>query len=414
MIDIAADDQDLLDILKRILFHLKVNKWYEPKLAQLIIRIHLDHKFEPDQRQLDRSLCMAAYLGDSASVKLLLDKGANCNLVNKQHYSYTPIVYAILQEHYFSRIKEKSSDIELLITSYEETAKILIERGADVKRKICNGLSNDPSNKTYIFMQTCNENIFNLFEEQIADELKNKPNLSEKLVVNAFKFGNAQFIKKLYGNSLYRDFSSKCKGKHRHWTFMDLAIQYYKGHDFEELYNFLDENNERPSDEHFNLKEFGLQCLDNAMDDLDFESIKKLYQEGVSLNNIYQSDNSTYLINCIKRANSKTKAENIIQIIELLIQAGVNFSHQDIAGKTALDYAIEQNLDPKIIQALICTPVIYAITQLSTSHKIDKLIIEAKNRSGKLSIYKDSQGKSALDYAEELNMDSWIIDALSS
>lgn len=409
------ENQELFQIVKNIRFHLQINKWYDSKLAQLILKVYFKENDNISQKQLDRSLCTAAYIGDIESVRTLLSLGANYNFVNKQHYSYTPLVYTLLQEHHFSKISKKSDDIKQLITNYEDIAKMLIDTGANIKGKIRNGLSNDPSIKTYIFMQTCNLKIFSLFEDQIIDEIETVDNIGRNIVIYAFMFGDISFIAQLYSNSLFKDsVIARTDEKGNPRTFMDLALQYYKRSDFKELYEFLIDNAEKPTRGEYSSEEFGLLCLNNAMDELDFECIRSLYLEGISLNGIYQSDNSTYLINCIKNVTDTTPLKSLIQIIELFCEAGIDFSHEDKHAKTALDHAIKKKLHHRVIQALICTPVIYAIKGSLTDNQIIKLINSAKEQNGEVREYRDSHNKTALDYADGSKFNGWILDALDS
>lgn len=195
---------------------------------------------------------------------------------------------------------------------------------------------------------------------------------------------------------------------------MDLAIEYYKGYDFEELYEFLIENNELSTGEHYTLEEFALQCLDNALDDLDFESIKSLYLRGISLTTEYEDDKSTYLIHCIRKAKSTTSSKKLIQIIELFMSAGVDFDHKDNYRKTALDYAKKQELDEEIVQAVIMTPLLYKLrannqNQEELSVSIYKILNE---NDPTIFNYRDCKDKTALDYAQEFNQDESIIEAL--
>ena len=411
--------QAFVFFLKTVSFFVHhVHSWYDTKLAELILNIFFNPNYKPSQKQLDRSLCMASHLGDSKAVEFLLKKGANPNFVTENNYNYTPLAYALVQEHKFSKRKQKPININFVIRNYERTVKMLIKAGAKIDHKVKNKLFGFPSLETYIFFQTCNVKIFGLFEDQTASKVELIDDSGCNFVMNAFKIGNAQFIKKLYANPLYRN--SRVARTHENGdprSFMDLAILFYKRYDFKELYAFLIENNEHPLfEEHCTLEEFELQCLDNAMEDLDFESIKNLYQEGISVNNIYQSDNSTDLINCIKKANSKTSPENLVQIMELFIQAGVNFSHEDITGKTALDYAKKRKLDPTIIQALIMTPLLYhlkanIVNELELLGLIHEILIE---NDSAIFNYRDSKGKTALEYAQASNQDKSVIEVLKA
>lgn len=402
-------------LLRRIAYYAKSHKWYDPKLAQFLINSLFFPEYKFSQKKLDRNLCTASHLGDSFAVSLLLRKGANYDFETRYNYKYTPLAYALIQEHKYSKMRQKPLYVNFLIQNYEEIAKMLIGAGANIVHSIKNGIDRNTSNYAFTFMLTSNINIFNLFEEQIADKVELKDDLGRNIVVYAFMHGNAKFIKKLYANPLYRDSHVARTDKHGNpRTFMDLAIEYYKGYDFEELYEFLTKNDERPTEEQYTIQEFALQCLDNALDDLDFESIKSLYLRGISLKTRYQSDNSTYLIYCIKMRLSRTDTKNLVKIIELFMIAGLDFDHKDNYGKAALDYAKEQELDEDIIQAIIMTPLSYYLrNNMLNQEELLLLIYKILNENDPMIFnYRDSEGKNALDYAQEFNRHESIIEAL--
>lgn len=421
----------LINTLRNIIFHAKVKECYDPKLAKLLIRLHLEKNYKPEEKLLDTCLCTASYLGDAVAVEVLLSRGANCNYVNISEDYYTSLAYALSEEHLCSKIKNKSSFTQKLILDYERIAEMLIKAGARVKHKITGKIKRIP-----IFFQTSNVNIFNLFEDQIA----NKTNLFRDLVINAFKFGNAEFIKKLYANPIYWKHGGY---SHDHivnadidkkTTFMDLAILYYKGYDFEELYKFLEENGVRSTKQQYSLNEFAYRCLNNAISTFDYDSIKNLAEVGVSLKSIYPDTESTTLIYCIKKATVYTDVpaiNDLIKIIELFINVGINPAHRDKYGKTALYYAKmlelkainhinikahKENLQAfkRITQALIVTPIIYVIKRRLPSTNILAYINCGKQLKGEIASYRDSHGKTALDYAQEFNSDYSVIEALRS
>lgn len=336
------NEQRLIRTFRSIAFHIKTNGCYDPKLAKFLIKIHLDNDYSPSKMKLNKYLCTAALLGDSMAVSLLLSIGANPNFVNKCENFYTPLAYALIQEHRYSKIKNKSFDQSLLIKCYELIAAMLMKRGARADLNIMNGVSGNSLNKTYIFMQTSNVSIFKLFENQIANKVEAHDEFGCNIVMNAFKLGNAKFIKYLYANPLYRN-SQKARslytlGGIEHRSFMNLALEYYKHYDFKELLEFLIKNNEVEKLEN-NLMGFGFDCMWHAIADFDYECIKSLIQSGIPLNALYD-DNSTNLIWMIRKASQSDDKKNLIKIIELFAPFGQRFfEHADLCGKTVLDYA---------------------------------------------------------------------------
>ena len=203
--ELSNNEKRLIRSFRNIAFCIKINGSYDPRLARFLIKIHLDSDYSPSKVKLNKYLCTAASLGDAMAVDLLLSIGANPNFQNKCENFYTPLAYALIQEHSISKIKNKSSDQSLLIRLYEIIAELLIKRGARADLKIMNGVSRNRLNKTFIFMQTNNVNIFKLFENQITDKIEVNDEFGCNVVMNAFKLGNAKFIKHLYANPLYRN-----------------------------------------------------------------------------------------------------------------------------------------------------------------------------------------------------------------
>lgn len=423
------EEVSFINTLRSIIFCAKFNVSYYPPLAKMLIRFHLDKNYKPRKKvryknkyvptkQLNECLCLASYLGDANAVQLLLSKGATADFVNEDDDHYTPLAYAIIQEHKYSKIRHKTSDIKLLIHNFEHIAEMLVKGGAEATRII--GRFSDHS----IFLHTSNVKIFSLFKNQVDEIVRihktyakneitrgNVKRLGRDIVINAFKIGNTEFIKTFYFDRLYR----KCVKKESQ-SFMNLAIKYYKGYDFKELFEFMVENSAESVKPEWTVKEFADQCLTNALNALDFESIKNLAEVGLSLRRFIKSDNSTFLIYCIKKANEYSDKNNLIKIIELLIDAYVRPGHKDNNGKTALDYAKEKDLDNDIGQALIMGPLMLLIKRYSPKYQsfVIKLINLANEQGGEIGTYKDSHGKTALDYAEEFNLDCSVIEILRS
>jgi len=428
LIGLKQEEIALVHTLRSILFYARFNKSYNHELAQLLIRVHLDRKYRPSKKLLNSCLCVASYLGDALAVQTLLAKGATGNFINKDDLQYTPLAYAVIKEHTYSKINNKTFEIQLIIRNYELIAEMLIKAGADATRPI--GSNTTWGNDRFVFKHTSNVKIFSLFEEQVEDIVKRHveaasisnpgavADLGLDLVKNAFSIGDAKFIKKIYANPLYR----KCVSESNK-SFMDLAEDYYKGSDFEELYKFLVENGERRSGNPQNLNFFRTKCLFNALDSLDYECLKSFNNYGVKLNSVvHLSDNSNLLTDIIKRAQTSTNKNNLIKTIELFMKIGVCFYNRDKTGKIALDYAIEplggkKRLDNDIIEALIMTPLIFAIktSPYNKQQGLVELIYLANNDcNGAVESYRDSKGKTALDYAKERNLDSSIIEALQA
>jgi len=280
-------------------------------------------------------------------------------------------------------------------------------------------------------MQTSNINIFNLFQEQITDYIELLDDFECNIVSNAFKLGNAQFIKNLYANQAYRYSTSGRSSVYGPIKWMRLATVYYYGHDFLELFQFLTKNDEVDlDDENITSNDLGQICLVHAMNAFDYECVKNLYQSGVSLDfkdveSLYNrgispfcpdmKDFCSWLHYWIQECPIDMPT-NYIKIIELLMDAGINFFEKNIDGETALDYA-RSSEDDQLVQILIMTPLIYAIKKCSSAENSEyvKILIDwANGQEGKIESYRDSNGKTALDYAQELNLDSSIIEALQA
>jgi len=138
LLNLNQNSAKCVHALRSILFHAQFKKWYDTKLARIIIDLLLNADYKPSQKQLNKALCTAAYLGNAFAIKLLLQKGADCNFINQDDYDYTPLAYALAQEHNYSKTKEQTDKLKLLIAEYEQAAKLLINAGANVCHKIKN------------------------------------------------------------------------------------------------------------------------------------------------------------------------------------------------------------------------------------------------------------------------------------
>lgn len=426
MNELTNTEKSLIHIFRSIAFHIKVNDCYDAKLAKFLIKIHLDTDYCPTPDQLNRYLCTAAYVGDTTAVKILLSIDADPNFANKDDNDYTPLAYALIQEHGYSKIKHKPFEVKILIRLYELTAEMLIRKGALATHQIWNGVLNNYLNKTYIFMQTNNIAIFRLFENQITNLIEACDDFGHNVVINAFKLGNAKFIKYLYANSLYKNsirarIANTSSGLPICRSFMSLAKAHYKHYDFKELFEFLIEKNETESSEETNLEALGFTCLWNAIKALDYQCMKSLAQSGIPLRVLY-NDGTSVLIRCIQQPRTKSDIKNLIKIIELFGFLGTKyFLHADKSGNNALAYARKEgntgkSLDNQIIEALIMTPLLYALkTNNPNQEDLVELIGTINNQYGiEIFSYKDSESKTALDYAVDANVDSSIIEALQA
>jgi len=73
-------------------------------------------------KDIDRKLLLASGVGDTKSVRVLLDGGADINVISYDGRKMTPLLWAVSQAHW-------------------ETTSVLIERGADVRAVDTSGIT---------------------------------------------------------------------------------------------------------------------------------------------------------------------------------------------------------------------------------------------------------------------------------